>query len=174
MLGGLESSSVQRSIVQRPLRRPQVLQALGVWRLVTLHGVQRPAVLETNAGNDKGQPGVQRPIPAAIPPVYRRPAKNWYRLRNHVLQGKAKRTSSGLKAKDLGYSASTGKVVSLRASDSANSRYPGSKLEFWNKCTAEARRRLGIAGYCSMQGKSRMGQRLYEMTKAIRRMRSEG
>ena len=106
--------------------------------------------------------------------MYRRPARNWYRLRNHVLQGKAKRTSSGLKAKDLGYSASTGKVVSRRASDSAKSRYPGSKLEFWNKCTAEARWRLGIAGtYCSMKGKSRMGQQLYEMTKAIRRMRSE-
>ena len=98
---------------------------------------------------------------------------NWYRLRNHVLQGKAKRTSSGLKAKDLGYSASTGKVVSLRASDSAKSRYAGSKLEFWNKCTAEARWRLGITEYCSMEGKSRMGQRLYEMTKAIQRMRSE-
>ena len=118
---------------------------------------------------------MQRPIPAAIPPVYRRPAKNWYRLRNHVLQGKAKRTSSGLKAKDLGYSASTGKVVSLRASDSAKSRYPGSKLEFWNQCVAEARWRMGIAGtFCPIGGKSDKGQQLYVMTKTIQRMRAEG
>ena len=99
---------------------------------------------------------------------------NWYRLRNHVLQGKAKRTSSGLKAKDLGYSASTGKVVLRRASESAKSRYPGSKLEFWNKCAAEARWRLGLAcTFCPMKGKSDKGQQLYVMTKAIQRMRSE-
>ena len=133
-----------------------------------------PAFLE-NVGNDQGQPGVQRPIPAVVMPVRRRPASksNAEQVRIQVVRGKKKQTRAGLKPQHLVYSEHTGKVISWRRSEVSKTLYKGSKLEQWNKALKEARERLGIRGrWVSIKGKSAEGKRLHKAAHAIMRTRS--
>ena len=116
---------------------------------------------------------MQRPWPAAVQPVKRRPATNAERVRKQVISGKVKQTRSGLKAEHFLYSQHTGKVVATRRSVGSKAQYKGSALEAWNKSLKEARFRLGIRGrFVPVNGASAEGKRLYEMAKAIHRMRS--
>ena len=126
-----------------------------------------------HAKQNQGQPGVQRPWPAAVQPVKRRPASNAARVRKQVISGRVKQTRAGLKPHHFLYSEHTGKLVATRRSVVSKAQYKGSALEVWNKSLKEARFRLGIRGrFVPVNGASAEGKRLYEMAKAIHRMRS--
>ena len=173
-LGKLKCAALNRAA---PSQAPPGSSSSGGVAPCHATGVQRPAVLETNAGNDKGQPGVQRPIPAVVMPVRRRPASksNAEQVRIQVVRGKKKQTRAGLKSQHLVYSEHTGKLISWRRSEVSKAWYKGSKLELWNIAKAEAMERLGIRKrWVGVNGQTDEGKRLYELTHAILRSRSSG
>ena len=114
---------------------------------------------------------MNRPYPDIIAPVYRRPASNAEKVRKQVIGGQLDKTRSGLGPQDLVYSRHTGKLIARQRSIKSASSYAGSKLQLWNSCVKEARRNLGITGFCAIKGKTPAGKRLYETAKALYRVR---
>ena len=114
---------------------------------------------------------MNRPYPDIIAPVYRRPASNAAKVRKQVMGGQLDKTRSGLGPQDLVYSRHTGKLIARQRSIKSASSYAGSKLQLWNSCVKEARRNLGITGFCAIKGKTPAGKRLYETAKALYRVR---
>ena len=94
------------------------------------------------------------------------------KARQQVKRGELKKTRAGLKPQHLVYSRHTGKLIALRASNKSSASYAGSKLEFWNSCLKEARVKLGITGFCPVNGATPAGKKLYEMAKALYRIGS--
>ena len=131
-------------------------------------GAPHNALHPVNAG---GAAGVKRPYPRIIAPVYRRPASNAEKVRKQVMRGQLKKTRAGLKPQDLVHSRHTGKMIARSRSNESAARYAGSGLEVWNSCLKEARQKLGITGFCAVKGGTPKGKRLYEMAKALQRIR---
>ena len=114
---------------------------------------------------------MNRLYPDIIAPVYRRPASNAEKVRKQVMRGELKKTRAGLKPQHLVYSRHTGKLMALRRSNKSSASYAGSKLEVWNSCLKESRQKLGITGFCAVNGATPAGKSLYATAKALYRVR---
>merc|ERR1739846_115069 len=61
----------------------------------------------------------------------------------------------------------SGKIVSKAASARAKKNWAGSALKKWCDACKQARKALGIKGFCAVGGKTAQGKALYAKTKAI-------
>merc|ERR1712060_618202 len=77
----------------------------------------------------------------------------------HVLKGKNEKAAGGLTAKDLTKN-KHGRVVSKK-------RSARGKQNAWTKACMEARKALGVKGFCAVGGKSAQGKAVYTKAKAI-------
>merc|ERR1712241_711158 len=92
-------------------------------------------------------------------------AKGKY-ARVSVFKGKKAKTSGGLTKATLAKSKS-GKIVSKAASLRGKKNFANSALKKWCVATAQARKQLGIKGFCAVGGKTAQGKALYAKVKAI-------
>merc|ERR1719471_344364 len=79
------------------------------------------------------------------------------RAKSSVFRGTKVKTSGGLKKGDLTKN-KQGKVVSRKSSERAKKAYKKNGLDKWTKATQQARKALGIKGFCPCGGKSAKGQ----------------
>merc|ERR1739844_703644 len=79
--------------------------------------------------------------------------------------GKAK-TVSGL-TKDMFIKNKSGRVVSKAASARSKKAYAHSAVKKWCDACQQARKQLGISGFCAVGGKTAQGKALYAKAKAI-------
>merc|ERR1712050_675616 len=86
--------------------------------------------------------------------------------RARVFSGKKEKTVGGL-TKDTLMKNKLGKVVGKAASARAKKRFAQSALKKWNDATKQARKELGITGFCAIGGKTAQGKALYAKAKAI-------
>ena len=86
--------------------------------------------------------------------------------KTRVFRGKKHHTAGGLTRDDLKRN-KRGRVVSKKASARA-SRSKGAKvISAWGKATKQARKQLGIKGFCPVGGKSARGQKLLKAVRSI-------
>merc|ERR1712087_294145 len=83
-----------------------------------------------------------------------------------VFKGKKVKTVGGLTKTTLTKSKS-GKIVSKAASARAKKNWASSALKKWCDACKQARKALGIKGFCAVGGKTAQGKALYAKTKAI-------
>merc|ERR1712051_458339 len=83
-----------------------------------------------------------------------------------VFNGKKAKTVGGLTKETLTKSKS-GKIVSKAASARAKKRFAESALKKWCDALQQARKQLGITGFCAVNGKTAQGKALYAKAKAI-------
>merc|ERR1719382_1348668 len=83
-----------------------------------------------------------------------------------VFNGKKAKTVGGLTKETLTKSKS-GKIVSKAASARGKKRFAQSALKKWCDAVKQARKQLGITGFCAVNGKTAQGKALYAKTKAI-------
>merc|ERR1712190_178792 len=83
-----------------------------------------------------------------------------------VFSGRKAKTVGGLTKATLTKSKS-GKIVSKAASARAKKNFAGSALKKWGDAVKQARKALGIKGFCAVGGKSAQGKALYAKAKAI-------
>merc|ERR1712061_399571 len=83
-----------------------------------------------------------------------------------VFSGRKAKTVGGLTKPTLTKSKS-GKIVSKAASARAKKNFAGSALKKWGDAVKQARKALGIKGFCAVGGKSAQGKALYAKAKAI-------
>ena len=81
-----------------------------------------------------------------------------------VFKGKKEKTSSGHTRNDLMIN-KRGKVVSKKASAAAKNRFKN--ISGWNNAVIQARKELGIKGFCAVNGKTAQGKALYVKAKAL-------
>merc|ERR1712127_826712 len=83
-----------------------------------------------------------------------------------VFKGTKAKTAGGL-TKDTLIKSKTGKVVSKASSAAAKKRFAQSALKKWCDAVQQARKQLGITGFCAVGGKTAQGKALYAKAKAI-------
>merc|ERR1712217_605179 len=83
-----------------------------------------------------------------------------------VFNGKKAKTVGGLTKETL-IKSKSGKIVSKAASARAKKNWAGSALKKWCDACKQARKALGIKGFCAVGGKTAQGKALYAKTKAI-------
>merc|ERR1712048_1255539 len=83
-----------------------------------------------------------------------------------VFKGKKVKTVGGLTKNTLTKSKS-GKIVSKAASARAKKAFAQSPLKKWCDACKQARKALGIKGFCAVNGKTAQGKALYAKIKAI-------
>merc|ERR1719210_913034 len=83
-----------------------------------------------------------------------------------VFNGKKAKTVGGLTKETLTKSKS-GKIVSKAASARSKKRFAESALKKWCDAIQQARKQLGISGFCAVNGKTAQGKALYAKAKAI-------
>merc|ERR1719343_812200 len=83
-----------------------------------------------------------------------------------VFKGKKAKTVGGLTKETLTKSKS-GKIVSKAASARGKKAWASSALKKWGDACKQARKALGIKGFCPVGGKTAQGKALYAKTKAI-------
>merc|ERR1739846_113675 len=83
-----------------------------------------------------------------------------------VFKGKKAKTVGGLTKETLTKSKS-GKIVSKAASARAKKRFAESALKKWCDALQQARKQLGITGFCAVNGKTAQGKALYAKAKTI-------
>merc|ERR1712050_444723 len=83
-----------------------------------------------------------------------------------VFKGKKTKTASGL-TKDALAKSKSGKIVSKSRSARAKKNFAGSALKKWMDAVKEARKQLGITGFCAVNGKTAQGKALYAKVKSI-------
>merc|ERR1711884_39473 len=86
--------------------------------------------------------------------------------RSIVWKGSKQKTVGGL-TKDTLTKSKSGKIVSKAASARAKKAFATSALKKWGVATMQARKALGITGFCPVGGKTAQGKALYAKTKAI-------
>merc|ERR1711913_203820 len=86
--------------------------------------------------------------------------------RKPAMKGRKAKTVGGLTKATLVKSKS-GKIVSKDASARAKKNWAGSALKKWGDACKQARKALGIKGFCAVGGKSAQGKALYAKAKAI-------
>merc|ERR1719245_1977477 len=79
------------------------------------------------------------------------------RAKVSVFKGTKVKTSGGLKKGDL-IKNKSGKIVSRKSSERAKKAYKKNGLDKWIKAVQQARKALGIKGFCPCGGKSAKGQ----------------
>merc|ERR1719491_1578073 len=88
------------------------------------------------------------------------------RARLAVFNGKKAKTVGGLTKETL-IKSKSGKIVSKAASARGKKRWAQSALKKWIEAVAQARKQLGITGFCAVNGKTAQGKALYAKAKAI-------
>merc|ERR1712043_26417 len=83
-----------------------------------------------------------------------------------VFRGTKVKTASGL-TKDQFIKNKAGKIVSKAASARSTKAFAQSALKKWCDAVKQARKQLGITGFCAVGGKTAQGKALYAKTKAI-------
>merc|ERR1719350_1007920 len=83
-----------------------------------------------------------------------------------VFKGKKAKTAGGL-TKDTLTKSKSGKIVSKAASARGKKMFAQSALKKWCVATAQARKQLGIKGFCAVGGETAQGKALYAKVKAI-------
>merc|ERR1711933_60086 len=83
-----------------------------------------------------------------------------------VFAGRKEKTSGGLTKASLTQSKS-GKIVSKAASQRAKKSFKSSALKKWSDAAKQARKEMGIKGFCPVGGKTAQGKALYAKVKAI-------
>merc|ERR1711972_113208 len=95
---------------------------------------------------------------------------------NIIAKGRAAKAAvfSGRKAKTVGgltkaklIKSKAGKIVSKAASASAKKNWAKSPLKKWGDACKQARKQLGVTGFCAVGGKTAKGKALYAKAKAI-------
>merc|ERR1719198_1606999 len=81
-----------------------------------------------------------------------------------VFRGGKEKTSGGLTKVQLTKN-KRGKVVSKAASASGKKAY--ANISGWTKAVMQARKELGITGFCAVGGKSAQGKAVYAKAKSI-------
>merc|ERR1719433_143342 len=88
------------------------------------------------------------------------------RAKAAVFNGKKEKTRGGL-TKDALTKNKFGKVVSKSRSARGKARYAASGLKKYFDALKQARKALGIVGFCAVNGKTAQGKALYTKIKAI-------
>merc|ERR1719360_285884 len=83
-----------------------------------------------------------------------------------VFNGTKAKTSGGLTKNTL-IKSKRGKIVSKAASASSKKRFASSVLKKWSDALKQARKELGITGFCAVNGKTPEGKALYAKVKTI-------
>merc|ERR1719158_72455 len=83
-----------------------------------------------------------------------------------VLRGSKEKTVGGLTSSNL-MKNKRGKVVSKNASARSKKAFASSPLKKWSDATKNARKALGITGFCAVGGTSAQGKALYAKVKSI-------
>merc|ERR1719245_2486797 len=83
-----------------------------------------------------------------------------------VFNGKKVKTVGGLTKETL-IKSKSGKIVSKAASARGKKRWAQSALKKWCDAVTQARKQLGITGFCAVNGKTAQGKALYAKAKAI-------
>merc|ERR1719437_14417 len=83
-----------------------------------------------------------------------------------VLKGKKAKTSGGLTAAGL-FKNKAGKVVSKKMSAASKKRFASSPLKKWGDAVKQARKALGIQGFCAVGGSSAKGKALLAKVRSI-------
>merc|ERR1719226_157143 len=83
-----------------------------------------------------------------------------------VFKGKKEKTVGGLTKETLTKSKS-GKIVSKAASARAKKNWAQSALKKWIDAVKQARKQLGVTGFCAVNGKTSQGKAVYAKAKAI-------
>merc|ERR1712087_740900 len=77
-----------------------------------------------------------------------------------VFKGKKVKTVGGL-SKDSLTKSKSGKIVSKKASARGKKMFAQSALKKWSVALQQARKELGITGFCAVNGKTGQGKALY-------------
>ena len=160
---------------------PAVPKAAAVKRRPAAPVKRRPAAAKAAmaapppAAASQRRPAVPNSAGGAPPPcgarVKRRPSSAAYKARVRVIRGTQKQTSGRLQSSDMWFSRHTGKVMSKDRSSTSVAMYPGSHLQFWNKCLARARAICKLEHrFVPVGGKTAEGQLLLETTRALKRL----
>merc|ERR1711956_90749 len=83
-----------------------------------------------------------------------------------VFKGKKARTVGGL-TKDTLTKSKSGKIVSKAASARAKKAFAQSALKKWCDALKQARKEMGVKGFCAVNGKTAQGKALYAKVKSI-------
>ena len=86
------------------------------------------------------------------------------RAKSVVFHGGKVKTVGGLKKADL-MKNGQGKIVSVRSSMAGKSAFKD--ISRWTQCVNDARKDLGITGFCPVGGPSAKGQALYQKAKSL-------
>merc|ERR1719468_51840 len=81
-------------------------------------------------------------------------------------QGQKEKTSGGLTEAKL-LKNKRGKIVSKKASSRGKKNFGSSGIKTWSDATKQARKALGITGFCAVGGNSAQGKALYAKVKSI-------
>merc|ERR1711948_142641 len=88
------------------------------------------------------------------------------RARLAVFKGKKAKTATGM-TKDALTKSKSGKIVSKKRSARGKKNWAGSALKKWGDACKQARKQLGITGFCAVGGKTAQGKALYAKAKSI-------
>ena len=83
-----------------------------------------------------------------------------------VFKGKKAKTVGGLTKETL-IKSKSGKIVSKAASARGKKNWAQSALKKWCDAVKQARKQLGVTGFCAVNGKTAQGKALYAKAKAI-------
>merc|ERR1739844_706775 len=83
-----------------------------------------------------------------------------------VFNGRKAKTVGGLTKETL-IKSKSGKIVSKAASARGKKMWAQSALKKWCDAVTQARKQLGITGFCAVHGKTAQGKALYAKAKAI-------
>merc|ERR1712087_917056 len=83
-----------------------------------------------------------------------------------VFKGKKVKTVGGL-TKDKLAKNKYGKVVNKAASERKKKAWAKSGLKKWFDAVSQARKELGVSGFCAVKGKTAQGKAVYVKAKAI-------
>eukprot|EP00490_Sorites_sp_Unknown_P029895 CAMPEP_0114675924 /NCGR_PEP_ID=MMETSP0191-20121206/48533_1 /TAXON_ID=126664 /ORGANISM="Sorites sp." /LENGTH=130 /DNA_ID=CAMNT_0001946031 /DNA_START=92 /DNA_END=484 /DNA_ORIENTATION=- len=86
------------------------------------------------------------------------------RAKVSVIKGFKEKTATGLKKADLMVN-KRGKVVSKKAHAAAKKKFQA--ISGWLKAVTQARKELGIKGFCPVGGKTAQGKALYAKAKSL-------
>merc|ERR1712008_630420 len=81
-----------------------------------------------------------------------------------VFKGKKARTVGGLTKDTM---TKSGKIVSKAASARAKKAFAQSALKKWCDALKQARKEMGVKGFCAVNGKTAQGKALYAKVKSI-------
>merc|ERR1712039_431276 len=85
-------------------------------------------------------------------------------MRAVVFRGQKEKTKTGLTKAHL-VKNKNGKIVSKKASAAGKKNYKN--IQGWTKAVQQAKKALGLSGFCAVGGKTAQGKALYAKAKAI-------